>query len=192
MDGQEVQFSPWHADFSAHNPASATALEFPIWLQILGLGLHFRVEKVFRIIGSKFGQVLHYDDGASFAGRTARPRIKILVRADMEIPEKILLPGSHPGVLHSHKLLVTGNPNQCVTCNTLGHNSRTCPRNLRNTNRDDRAPGGRPSYQNRRGGRNQWRNGGIQRPQEQRVQPPPGPARHEQHSTVPARQDPAP
>lgn len=111
FDGQEIQFLPWHADFSAHNPSSATTLEFPIWLQFLGLGLHFRGEAFLRMIGSKFGQVLHYDDGASFAGRTAGARVKILVKANLEIPEKILLPGSHPGVLHSHKLLVTSNPN---------------------------------------------------------------------------------
>lgn len=160
LDGQEVQFSPWHADFSAHNPASATTLEFPIWIQILGLGIHLRHEAILRIIGSKFGQVLHYDGGASFAGRTAGPRIKILVKADMTIPERILLPGAHPDVLHSHKLIASGNPNQCASCNAFGHNSRTCPQNPRNISR---ARSARERPRNRRGGRNQWQDGGQQR-----------------------------
>lgn len=133
MEGREVPLTPWNAAFSPQKPESSAALEHPLWFQFLGLGLHHRDEECLAALGSKFGQVLYFEDSATHAGRTSGPRVKVLVKANTPIPQRIVLSDIEEGIEHEYKVIVTGRPNQCAICHALGHNSRTCPANERNT-----------------------------------------------------------
>ena len=146
FEGKEVPFMPWNADFSSENPSSSTLLEHPLWLQFLGLGLPLRNETCLRILGGKYGQVLCYEDSASYLGRTAGPRIKVLVKDITKIPDRIRLRGSTEGVFQEHKILVTGLPNQCAVCHFVGHPSKNCP-TLRKTS-FKKSPSFRPNQEN--------------------------------------------
>lgn len=126
FDGREVPFSPWNPNFSPENPASSLTLEFPVWIQFLGLALPYRNESCITILGSKYGRVLFFEDSLSYAGRTSGLRVKVLVKDSTVIPERIRLRGDTPGVFTEHKVLVTGHPNQCARCGKLGQNSKNC------------------------------------------------------------------
>ena len=128
-EGKEVPFVPWNADFSSENPEASTLMEHPVWLQFLGLGLPLRNETCLRILGGKYGKVLYFEDSASFLGRTAGPRVKVLVKDITKIRERVRLRGLSEGVFQEYKILVTGHPNQCAICHSLGHPSRVCPQN---------------------------------------------------------------
>lgn len=65
MDGWEVLFAPWNDEFSSHDPTSLLLLQYPLCIQFLGIGIHWRNEECYRILGSAFGRVLKYDDNSS-------------------------------------------------------------------------------------------------------------------------------
>lgn len=127
FEGREVLFTPWNADFSPQNPASSSLLKYPLWIQFLGIGLPLCNETCLRILGGKYGKVLHYKDLASFLGKTMGLRVKVLVKDSTKIPEWVRIKGALPGVFYEHKILLMGHPNQCVCCHVIGHNSRSCP-----------------------------------------------------------------
>lgn len=96
--------------------------------------MYRRNEECLTIMGSKYDKVLFYDDQGSYSGRTTGPRIKVLVKASTVIPERIKVQGTDGDPDLQHKILVIGCPNQCASCHTTGHNSRTCPLNPHNRN----------------------------------------------------------
>lgn len=77
---------------------------------VLGARSPLRNETCLRILGGKYGKVLFYEDSASFLGKTAGPRVKVLVKDSTKIPDRIRLRGTLEGVFQEHKILVTGHP----------------------------------------------------------------------------------
>lgn len=78
-DGKEVLFSIWSPLFSPDDPQSLNLLEYPVWIQFLGLHQCLRNEKCLRVFASKQGKILFVEDSSSYANKAAGPRVKVVV-----------------------------------------------------------------------------------------------------------------
>lgn len=62
----------------------------------------------------------------SWVGKTAGPRIRIIVSDIHSLPSTVLIPGRVPGSTVEHKMTYSGLPNRCVRCKNFGHNVKQC------------------------------------------------------------------
>lgn len=129
-EGREVTFSPWNARFSPDCPGGTKLLEYPVWLQFLGLSEYLRNPTCLKILAGKYGRVLFVEESENYAAKTAGLRTKILISDSSKITDRIRL-RVESGVYREHKILVTGHPNQCTKCSQYGYTASHCPGVLR-------------------------------------------------------------
>lgn len=125
--GKEVLFTPWNPSFNVDNADTFGSLEYPVWIQFLGLRMHLRNITCLKILASKIGRVLFVDDASNLAEKTAGPRVKILVPDYTQVPERIRI---GPDGSMDHKILVTGYPAHCLRCREPGHSAKSCSKKL--------------------------------------------------------------
>jgi hypothetical protein len=83
-------FSTWHPIFSSNNEESVVLLQYPLWVQFLGLSQFLRNETCLRIIATKVGKVLQVELSNTYLSNTASPWVRLLVGDIKNIPEKIV------------------------------------------------------------------------------------------------------
>lgn len=130
--GKEVLFTPWNPFFNADNVDTYSSLEYPVWIQFLGLGMHLRNERCLKILASKLGRVLFVDNAITHAGKTAGARVKVLVPDYTKIPDRVRI-GTDGSM--DHKILVTGHPSVCLRCHEPGHSARSCSKKVESEKR---------------------------------------------------------
>jgi hypothetical protein len=85
-----VMFSTWHVIFSLNNEESIVLLQYPLWVQFLGLSQYLKNETCFRIIVGKIGKVLQVKLSNTYLSNIASPWVRLLVGDIENILEKIV------------------------------------------------------------------------------------------------------
>lgn len=128
-----IDMEPWH--FNKHvlvlkpfgGDAQPSAMKFDttsFWIRIYDLPLMGRDEKVLRLIGSRFGEIIEID-GATITGINRSVRMKILLQLDKPLKRgtKIKVGNAAPcWIPVTYERL----PSFCYYCGKLGHTYKDC------------------------------------------------------------------
>lgn len=128
-----IDMEPWH--FNKHvlvlKPVAGndqpSAMKFnttPFWITVYDLLLMGRDEKILRLIGFRFGEVMEID-GNTTIGITRSVRMKILLQLEKPLKRgtKIKIGRSEPcWILVTYERL----PSFCYFCGLLGHTHKDC------------------------------------------------------------------
>lgn len=113
-EGKVVSFSTWSADFSSQKEETIDLVRFPVWAHFLGLPIYVRNEQCLRALGKRIGEILSMDLSDSWVGKTAGPRIRLLVSDINALPSTVLILGRVKGTTVEHKMTYSGLPDQCI------------------------------------------------------------------------------
>lgn len=125
LDGQAISFSPWSPQFTSDSLEATRELRHPIWMQLTGLNRILRQEEFLKALAGQIGEVILIENSDSYKGKTAGPRIRILVQDLASLPSTVTFLGPE-GVSQKIKVIYSGLQNQCNRCRGFGHYARDC------------------------------------------------------------------
>lgn len=111
----------WYPDFDmAAFEDRCQVPRFPMKLSFPGLPSEFRAPQIITQLGSIFDTPFE----SSIQLQASIPSIRVAVLPSMEFPDSIRFEWEN--IVRSQVLTVTGRPNQCLRCHTMGHLVKDC------------------------------------------------------------------
>lgn len=118
-----IFFSQWYQGFDMSTFEDRCGMpRFPVRLSFPDLAPEFRVPEVLSQFGSIFGPP--FQDSIQLS--TSVPYLMVAVSPSVEFSDSINF--EWEGSIITQRLVVTGRPNQCLRCHTLGHLVKDCPK----------------------------------------------------------------
>ena len=118
-----IFFSQWYQGFDMSTFEDRCGMpRFPVRLSFPCLAPEFRVPEVLSQFGSVFGTP--FQDSIQLSASV--PYLMVAVPPSVEFPDSISF--EWEGSIITQRLIVTGRPNQCLRCHTLGHLVKDCPK----------------------------------------------------------------
>ena len=127
-EAANISFSSWRPHFDAKTQLENEQLDYPVWLQVVGLCQIMREEPFLRTIGDHIGQVIAIDNSELYRAKLFGPRIRLLVKDLNDLPQTIIVPRLDREGEVEYTLEYSGLPSQCGRCRSRDHPVRYCPK----------------------------------------------------------------
>ena len=127
-EAANISFSSWRPHFDAKTQLANDQLDYPVWLQVVGLCQIMREESFLRTIGEHIGQVIAVDNSELYRAKLFGPRIRLLVKDLNDLPQTIIVPRLDREGEVEYSLEYSGLPSQCGRCRSRDHPVRHCPK----------------------------------------------------------------
>ena len=112
----------WYEDFDLSSFEDRCQVpRFPVKLSFPGLPPEFRVPQVLSQFGALFGTPFQ----RSIQTRSSIPSLMVAAHHSLDFPETIRYEWAD--TVRTQSMVVTGRPNQCLSCHKMGHLVKDCP-----------------------------------------------------------------
>ena len=136
LHNNSISISPWSPSLNTIIPTSIAALKHPTWVQFYGLNSPLRCDLEILQFAQKIGEVLHIESLSSYRHKTSRQRVYISV-TNLENLSKRIFPDIEDMSIDDGVLMeYFGLFDQCGRCRKMVHDSKLCPKDIKNTQKD--------------------------------------------------------